>query len=100
MVADLPDRTRVVTCGGAAVAGMGAEKVVIGAEGVDDHLEPRSMRFVDQPAAAVRRFEADFPPPAAADCRANAQRFSTERFHREWAAFVARAQDAFRRRGG
>lgn len=50
-------------------------------------------------AAAVRRFEADFPPVDARDCRASAERFAPERFHREWADFVARAQDAFRRRG-
>lgn len=65
---------------------------------------PTGLFFDEQtPAAlvaAVRRFEAEFPPPAAADCRANALRFSTDRFHREWAAFVAQAQDARRRRGG
>jgi len=51
-------------------------------------------------AAAVRRFEADFPPIDPRDCRASAERFSAERFHREWSAFVAQAQDGFRRRGG
>ena len=57
MVADLLDRTRVVACGRAAVAGMVAEKMILGTEGVDDHLEPRGMRFIDQPTAAVRRIE-------------------------------------------
>ncbi|MCC7216092.1 MAG: glycosyltransferase [Burkholderiales bacterium] len=51
-------------------------------------------------AAAVRRFEAEFPPIDARDCRANAQRFSAERFHGEWSAFVARAQRAFAQREG
>ncbi len=48
--------------------------------------------------AAVHRFEAEFPPPDPRDCRANAERFSRERFRDEWAAFVAGAQDAFRHR--
>ncbi len=50
-------------------------------------------------AAAVRAFESLPATPAAADCRANAERFSTPRFRTEFAAFV---EDAWRahRSGG
>jgi len=41
-------------------------------------------------AAAVRAFDGALPALRAAECRANAERFATERFRAEFAAFVDR----------
>ena len=40
-------------------------------------------------ADAIRRFEAEAPRIRPEACRASAERFSTERFRREFADFVA-----------
>ncbi len=57
-----------------------------------DARAPTGVFFAEQtPAAiadAVRRFEAEAPRIRPEACRANAERFSTERFRREFAAFV------------
>ncbi|MFO1316104.1 MAG: glycosyltransferase [Burkholderiales bacterium] len=89
-------------CGTPVVAyGRGGARETV-RDRADGH--PTGLFFDEQTpaalAAAVCRFEAEFPPIDARDCRANADRFSADRFHREWTAFVAQAQDAFRRRGG
>lgn len=49
-------------------------------------------------AEAIRLFERG-PTPTATDCRANAERFSTPRFHREFGDFVRTAWEAHLTRG-
>ncbi|MEP6762754.1 MAG: glycosyltransferase [Gemmatimonadaceae bacterium] len=64
-------------------------------ETVSESGTNRTGMFFNDPspsgiAAAVRAFETQ-PAPTAEACRMNAERFSVERFHREFRAFVSEA---------
>ena len=60
-----------------------------------DSPQPTGVFFATQTpsaiAAAIAEFEALSVPIAAAACRTNAERFATQRFRSEFAAFVADA---------
>jgi len=83
---------------GTPVIAFGRGGVLETVRGLDDRA-PTGVFFVEQtPAAianAVRRFEADAPRIRPEACRTNAERFSAERFRREFAAFVAARQAEF-----
>lgn len=59
-----------------------------------DHEQPTGVFFHEQSATAIREavaaFEASAPNISPAACRANAERFSAERFRAEFKAFVER----------
>ena len=65
-----------------------------------DTTQPTGVLFHEQTpesiAAAVRTFEANVHRISAVACRANAARFSAQRFRDEFAAFVAARQTEFR----
>ena len=83
---------------GTPVIAFGRGGVLETVRGLDDRA-PTGVFFVEQtPAAianAVRRFEADAPRIRPEACRTNAERFSAERFRREFAAFVAARRAEF-----
>lgn len=65
---------------------------------------PTGLFFDEQSAAAIasaiQRFEALVPAIRAPDCRAHALAFSTERFHRQYVAFIDAAWRDFAGSGG
>ena len=83
---------------GTPVIAFGRGGVLETVRGLDDRA-PTGVFFVEQtPAAianAVRHFEADAPRIRPEACRTNAERFSAERFRREFAAFVAARRAEF-----
>ena len=83
---------------GTPVIAFGRGGVLETVRGLDDP-EPTGLFFAEQtPAAiasAVRRFAADAPRIRSETCRASAERFSAERFRREFAAFVAARSAGF-----
>ena len=83
---------------GTPVIAFGRGGVLETVRGLDDRA-PTGVFFVEQtPAAianAVRRFEVDAPRIRPEACRTNAERFSAERFRREFAAFVAARRAEF-----
>ena len=83
---------------GTPVIALGRGGVLETVRGLDNRV-PTGVFFVEQtPAAiagAVRSFEANAPRIRPEACRANAERFSAERFRREFGAFVAARQAGF-----
>lgn len=69
--------------------------------GLDDEL-PTGVFFFEQSITAIRdavsRFEQEGKQILPANCRANAMRFSPERFHQEFKIFVGQAWNAFQTR--
>jgi glycosyltransferase involved in cell wall biosynthesis len=67
-----------------------------------DHAEPTGIFFSEQSeaaiASAVREFEANADRIAPAACRQSAERFAEHVFRSEFASFVDREWNAFRRR--
>jgi glycosyltransferase involved in cell wall biosynthesis len=88
-------------CGTAVVAfGRGGARETV--RGLDD-AAPTGVFFdeqrVDAIVDAVERFEATCERITSDACRVNAERFSAERFRREFAEFVSTRFDAWRRGG-
>ena len=78
----------------------GTPVIALGHGGACETVTPATGAFFNEAtpeaiAAAIRQFEAH-PAPAPEACRANAERFSVERFHREIAAVVTATWDAHR----
>jgi glycosyltransferase involved in cell wall biosynthesis len=73
----------------------GTPVIALGRGGATETITPKTGGFFDDPSpAAIARAINEFlekPIPSSEACRANAERFSVDRFHSEFSSFVTAA---------